>query len=97
MDYSLRSGVKLINSIKSEKTKVFCESILAGMTESKSYNQIFSDKEMNQLSLMLAMDGPSLLLTIDAIMYIYRQCAFIRIAKKMAPFLHEIEVDDAHV
>ena len=97
MDYSLSTGMQFINSLKPQKTQLLCERIILGMIESKPHTQIFNEAEMAQLCAIFALDTNALLLTIDTLIYIYRQCAFIRIPRKILPFFQEIGLDEAHV
>eukprot|EP00831_Metopus_contortus_P028832 TRINITY_DN2384_c0_g2_i1.p1 TRINITY_DN2384_c0_g2~~TRINITY_DN2384_c0_g2_i1.p1 ORF type:complete len:171 (-),score=31.99 TRINITY_DN2384_c0_g2_i1:44-556(-) len=67
------------------------------MCESKAQNQIFNEKEMSQLCKMFELDEAKLLLVIDTLMYIYRNCAFIRVPKKILPFFQEIALDESQM
>jgi len=96
-EYSLVNGMKYINSLKPAKTQLFCERILAGMCESKTHLTIFTEEEIIQLCTMFGLEKSALLLTIDCLIYIYRQCAFIRIPKKIQPFFVEIGLDEVHM
>ena len=97
MDYTLQTGIKQINAIKPQKTQLLCERILQGMIESKLCNQIFTEAEMTQLCTIFNASNAELLLVIDSIIYIYRQCALVRIPKKILAFFQEIGLDEAHV
>ena len=96
-DYSLQSGVRRINSMKQQKFGQLCEHIISAMIEDKPNTEIFTDAQINQLCKMLDFERSNLLLVVDCVTYIYRECALLRGVKKIAKFLQDIGLAETYM